>query len=261
MSATVPGLSGVDWSRAWLAPWRERGEALAARVVEVGLLEALNEAAGEAAGEGAHPRVGPVRFVPHDALPAAEPYEAFIARTAGVPTRSNLHDFFNALVWLGQPALKRRLNEMQAAELAIPRPPDTRGAVRDALTVFDENGAWLQAPTVLVDALRRRDWRALFVSNRALWRDARLTLVGHALMEKLTQPRKPITAHVWCVSVDAGDARHADGIEGSALASLVAARFRAKPLLPMPVLGVPGWWADNETPGFYDDATAFRAPQ
>lgn len=133
--------------------------------------------------------------------------------------------------------------------------------VRDALTVFDENGAWLEAPAVLVDALRRHDWRALFVSNPGQWRDARLTLIGHALMEKLTQPRKPITAHVWCVSAEPGDARRVDVIDGGALEGLVAERFGAKPLLPMPVLGVPGWWPDNEVPGFYDDATVFRAPQ
>ena len=32
----------------------------------------------------------------------------------------------------------------------------------------------------------------------------------------------------------------------------------AKPFLPLPVLGVPGWWPANENPGFYDDADVFR---
>ncbi|WP_236903919.1 DUF3025 domain-containing protein [Comamonas serinivorans] len=31
-----------------------------------------------------------------------------------------------------------------------------------------------------------------------------------------------------------------------------------KPFAPLPILGVPGWWAGNREPGFYDDATVFR---
>ena len=47
----------------------------------------------------------PVRFVPHESRPRGEAYEAFIARTGCVPTRDNLHDLFNALVWLTFPLL------------------------------------------------------------------------------------------------------------------------------------------------------------
>jgi len=28
---------------------------------------------------------------------------------------------------------------------------------------------------------------------------------------------------------------------------------------PLPVLGVPGWWAENEGPSFYDDPQVFRS--
>jgi hypothetical protein len=34
----------------------------------------------------------------------------------------------------------------------------------------------------------------------------------------------------------------------------------SKPWLPLPVLGVPGWWNSNEEIGFYDDAAVFRRP-
>ncbi len=74
-----------------------------------------------------------------------------------------------------------------------------RGALRDALTLFDENAAVLQAPSDLTDALRRRDWHTLFVTQRAQWHAAHLVVFGHALLEKLLQPRKAITAHVWLV--------------------------------------------------------------
>ena len=40
--------------------------------------------------------------------------------------------------------------------------------MRDGLTLFDENGALLQAPQPLWQALRQRDWPALFTFGHAL---------------------------------------------------------------------------------------------
>ncbi len=241
----VPALEAIDWSPAWLAPWRPLGEPLAGQARQIGLVGALN--ASVSAG-------GP-RFVDQADLPPGEAYEAFIARTASVPTRSNLHDFFNGLAWLRHPALKRRLNELQAAQLAAVPGGSGRGAVRDALTLFDENAALLQAPPPLVEALRQREWHALFQTHRAAWADARLELFGHALLEKLLRPRAAITAHVWIVP---------DGVDAMAewlAGTMTAGQLAAKPFLPLPVLGVPGWWAANEAAEFYGDSTVFRPAQ
>ena len=254
MTPAAPhALEPIDWSQPWLAPLRELGEPLAQRAGEHGSVAALNAAARSASVALA---AGPLRFVAQSALPAGVAYETFIARTASVPTRDNLHDFFNGLVWLAHPALKRRLNELQAQQLALPATglaaAGRRGAVRDALTLFDENAAWWQAPSVLVDALRRRDWRALFVTHRAAWREARFTLFGHALIDKLTRPRKAITAHVWVIP---------EGVEPQAclLDALAPARMAQRTHLPLPVLGVPGWWPENEDADFYRDGAVFRA--
>jgi Protein of unknown function (DUF3025) len=194
---------------------------------------------------------GRLRFVPQIDLPEGEAYEAFIARTACVPTRDNLHDLFNGLVWLKFPQLKRRLNELQAQQLQQDGVMSTRGPVRDALTLFDENAAVLQAPAVISDGLRARDWQALFVTHRAAWADASLTLFGHALMEKLTQPRKAMTAHVWVIpeSVD---------LQAHLIELLTPELLASKPHLPLPVLGVPGWCAANEVAGYYEDIQVFR---
>ena len=187
----------------------------------------------------------PVRFVPAADLPAGEAYEAFIARTRTVPTRDNLHDAFNRLVWCRHPALKLRLNELQAAEIAAHGIGPTRGALRDALTLFDENGAlWLDVPPVLAQALAERNWQTLFITHRALWRKMRFEVFGHALLEQLAiAPRKALTAHV---------------VLGDPLA-WPADEWAKKPFLPLPVLGIPGWWPANEDPAFYADATVFRA--
>lgn len=240
----------IDWRRPWLAPYRADGERIAQQL-ESGesLVEALNALAAQR-----RPRLaaGPLNFVSQSELPEGVAYEAFIARGARVPTRDNLHDLFNALVWLRFPTLKRRLNELQAEQIALAGIGHTRGAVRDALTLFDENAALWRAPPNLVDALRARDWNALFITQRAAWREARLTLFGHALLDKLSQPRKTITAHLWLVP---------EGVDAQAhfVHTLTPEWLARKQHLSLPVLGVPGWWPDNEAEGFYEDASVFRA--
>lgn len=231
----APFWRAIDWQAPWLAEYA----ALAPPVI--GRLER---------GAGVAAALADPRFVPHSALPAGEPYESYIRRTGRVPTRDNLHDLFNGLVWLRLPRLKARLNELHAARIAIEGVGAARGPLRDALTLFDENGAWWQAPPALVDALRQRDWQTLFVTQRPLWRAVRLVPVGHALLEKLVAPRKPITAHLWVAGTGPDDA---DGID--------AAAWAAKPFQPLPVLGVPGWWPANEDAAFYDDAGVFRPPR
>lgn len=218
-------------------------------------------------GTSAHPdvaarlnagRPAPVRFVPQSALPPGQAYEQFIFDTRTVPTRDNLHDLFNGLCWMQFPLTKTRLNQLQAEQLATLGVQSLRGPVRDALTVFDENAAFLQAPPPLWDALLARDWHRLFVTLRPLWAQARLTLFGHALLEKLVSPRKPITAHVYLAPVAMDLIVGTGQLDTVVAASLSAEVLTSKPFAPLPVLGVPGWWPDNENFSFYDDPKVFR---
>lgn len=222
-----------DWRQPWFAPLRE----LAARLpADRAVAEALN-----ALGDS------PPRFVPADTLPLGEAYEAFIARAGAVPTRDNLHDLLNGLIWRHRPDLKQRLNALHARHIATHGIGPTRGALRDALTLFDEHGAlWPDAPPPLAKALAARDWHTLFVTHRALWRDTRFEVFGHALLEQLASaPRKALTAHVAL----------GDPITWS------AEQWAAKPFLPLPVLGIPGWWPASENPAFYGDSKVFRPPR
>src|SRR4051812_24725038 len=154
----------------------------------------------------------PVHFVPQSDLPGGTAYEAFISATGNVPTRDNLHDFFNALVWLTFPKIKAQLNALQSAEIArladaksdLTSARAGRGKLRDTATIFDENAALLIArDRSLVDALRAHRWREVFITRRAEFqRDCEVWLFGHALIEKLMSPYKAITAHAWVVSAD-----------------------------------------------------------
>ncbi|MDR2155074.1 MAG: DUF3025 domain-containing protein [Burkholderiaceae bacterium] len=200
----------------------------------------------------------PVRFVPQSALPAGQAYEYFIYRQRAVPTRDNLHDFFNGLIWHVFTRAKQRLNALQYAEIARDGVGQRRGPVRDALTLMDENGALLHAPDALWQALTERRWADAFGPLRSLWSAAGLLVFGHAALDKLLTPYKSITVHVWRVAPPFDPAGDLASLDAWLASDLTAEKLAAKPFTPLPVLGVPGWWSENETPGFYDDAEVFR---
>ena len=230
----------IDWSAPWLAPY----QATALDFTGSAVAQALNSVAGS-----------PVRFVSQSQLPAGQAYEQFIFDTQTVPTRDNLHDFFNGLCWLTFPQTKKKLNQLQAEQLATNGVQQTRGAVRDALTLFDENAAFLMAPEPLWDALLDCNWQRLFIELRPMWKDAQLVLFGHALLEKLVYPRKPITAHVYRTQPAINNIADLDIWIAN---DLSATKLSLKPFAPLPVLGVPGWWAPNEKLSFYEDILVFR---
>ncbi|MFG6465222.1 DUF3025 domain-containing protein [Roseateles sp. BYS87W] len=214
-----------DWAAPWFAPYREVAGPVMARLAQ---------------GQPVHAALGHDRFEPD--TPRAHGYEHHVAATGRVPTRDNAHDLFNGLVWLRFPAFKAALNQAHLA--APPAPKGRRGPVRDALTLLDESGLLLAAPEPLLRALQAQDWRALFLTHRALWAQAQVRVVGHALLEKLLTPRKP-----WCARVL---------VVADVEAPVLPHPLTPAALPPLPVLGLPGWWPANEAPGFYDDPAVFR---
>jgi len=240
------GVADIDWSAPWLADWRAIGEPIAQQVV-AGLPQpqALTDA-----------NRAPVRFVPQADLPAGMAYEAFIRDTAQVPTREGLHDFFNALCWMHFPLAKQQLNRLQGAEIARDGVQSQRGPVRDACTVLDENAVLIETPDSVWQALTEHRWHDALVMQRALWTptETRLWMFGHAALEKLVQPYPGITVHLWRVPEGVGVA----ALDAWLAQDLQAAKLATKPFSPLPILGVPHWWAANADPAFYDDARVFR---
>ncbi|GAB2456236.1 DUF3025 domain-containing protein [Comamonas humi] len=240
-------LAAVDWSRPWLQPYaalQQRAQAVLAAQPGAAVWQLL-----DALGDCGR------RFVPQHELPEGEAYEHFVRRTRTVPTRDNLHDWFNGLVWQRFAQTKARLNALQAEAIARAGVGQHRGPLRDAITLLDENGAFLIASEPVWQALRERQWQRLFVELRPEWQQARLLLFGHALLEKLVQPRKPVTAHVICLPQPL---RLVDNTDADVAGQLSAEHLADKPFVPLPVLGVPGWWKDNENFSFYDDSAVFR---
>lgn len=207
----------------------------------------------------------PIRFVPQEALPPGMAYEAFIAATGQVPSRGNLHDFFNALIWLHFPLTKIALNALQAAELdrASVAGTGSRGKMRDAATIFDENAAiFVVLDPALITALRAHDWNELFMKQRPGFGQAwEVRLFGHAALEKLVSPYKAITAHAWTLLADAGYFQLADDDKlkwiDLKVSEAIAGGLSMEMFAPLPVAGLPGWW-DEQGPAFYADTQVFR---
>ena len=261
--------SDIDWSRPWLCHLAATAKSI---ISERDWCAALNR---EAAKRNVHNHRGlPLCFVPQDCLPPDMAYETFISNTGQVPTRDNLHDFFNGLVWLVFPSVKARLNAIQAAEITraavescdASAKSSVRGRVRDAATIFDENAVLLITPnTELVLALREHRWKDAFCDQRLAFDDhCEVILFGHALMEKLVAPYKSVTGHArWVVSDPAYFSKSpADRIcwVDAVLAGELQSSLSITEFTPLPILGVPGWW-DGQTSAFYDDASVFRPPK
>lgn len=251
----------LDWAAPWFVPYRALLEALSPDIAQgrwAACVDALNDRAADAGLRNDNDK--PLRFVAADAAGGAA-YETHIWTTGGVPTRCDVagawHDLLNAVVWLTFPRTKARLNALQAQSIAAEGIGPGRGRLRDAATLLDENGALLRTrDDVLVTDLRRSDWHALFVADRARFGAAvEVVVFGHALLDKLRSPYKSVCAHAWVLEADASD-----GVDLCAARSL-SASMRPDAMTPLPVLGVPGWWAGNADARFYDDPRVFRAPR
>ena len=263
-----PGFADIDWSQAWFAPLAERGRRWqqAALSGYAALLAEMNADAAQCRVRLISGRGKPLAFIAQDDLPAGAAYEAHIAATGQVPTRHNLHDFFNASMWFAFPRIKAALNARQSVAIDALGVGPTRGGARDTLTLFDENALLFAcADPLLSAALRGFDWPTLFVGQRGAWGSrCEVRCFGHALLEKLVTPFKACTGHAWIVEVPAdyfvwaSEARDAWLDEAVSTALLGAHTLTSRLFAPLPVLGIPDWWPENALPAFYDDTTVFR---
>ena len=246
----------VNPALPWLAPIPTELLNKVCTLPHAALLAWLNQessARGLVCGSGR-----PLQFVPQGHLPSGADYESWISETGCVPTRDNLHDRYNAMMWLCCPTTKASLNQVQAAQLSLRGSAGVRGAVRDAATLWDENLLVLVCSgeaDKLLALLAAADWHALFLQHRQCWyRDWHPMVFGHALLEKLQHPYKSITAH--CVVILERALHWA--LVDTQLAQRVSLALAPKALHPLPVMGIPGWHPENTAPSFYQDAAVFR---
>jgi hypothetical protein len=246
------------------APLRELGD----KLPRIGWpnTEVLNHVAADTGRRIVNARGQRIVFAPPRAGHAG--FEARTFETGEVAVRFiNWHDVLNALVWMTYPTAKAAINgrHNQALEQEA---PGARSPQRDALTHFDEDGVVvLSSDPSLSELIRGFAWKELFWQRReAVQRGMRCFLFGHALCEKALAPFVGMTGKALIFEVQpAVLARPAAALRGEVdrLAALHLWNsqnvLHPRELAPLPVLGVPGWWPDNETPEFYDNAAYFRS--
>ena len=210
----------------------------------------------------------PVRFIDDEDFVALNCYYEQAVAQGMVPTRAaNWHDFFGAVIWALYPETKALLNRLHMADIVV-HGPRKRTPMRDRITHFDECGMVLAVTdkTEIDSWLRDHDWRRLFLDQRHRWGKSWQPYVfGHALYEQALDPFIGMTAKCVIVEMTAEffalplaerysmlDTRLAVELEHSALFA------QPRPLRPLPILGIPGWWPANEDAAFYDNQDYFR---
>ncbi len=214
-----------------------------------------------------------LRFVPQEygKLPFEAQYEPRCYLKGEVPHReNNWHDLLNALVWLTFPKAKAAINlrHYQAQTSEAKEPADSqRGVVRDTNTLLDESGVIVvSADAELADLLRGFRWKELFWQHRARVRSSTgFYLFGHGLYEKTLQPYIGMTGQGLLLTVEQAffewplpqQLAHLDELLASYLLATEHCRS-TRELTPVPLLGIPGWSAENERAEYYDNTNYFR---
>ncbi|MGB9148878.1 MAG: DUF3025 domain-containing protein [Burkholderiales bacterium] len=210
----------------------------------------------------------PIRFVPPiiDDDEPSNRYEPRIYELGEVQTRENSwHDLFNALVWMRFPKAKAAINARHVQQQNLHGLQATRSAVQDAMTLFDESGVIVAcSDSELSQLLVQHEWKTLFWQRRAdVLKHMRFYIFGHALYEKALQPYAAMTGKISVFLVDKSFFNNQIDMQLMGLDDLLAARLMdeiktAKDFSPLPIMGVPGWSADNELESFYDNKDIFR---
>lgn len=211
-----------------------------------------------------------IRFVKQVGKPACfeEQFEPRTFQRAEVLVRpQSWHDLFNSLVWMTFPKTKAAINARHFGLLRR-QTSRQRTPAGDALTHFDEDGlVVISSSEALLALLRNFRWKELFWDHRdAVRRQMRFALFGHAMYEKAMNPFVGMTAKSVLLRVPGNVLR----LQNEAFTSEVDQRLagyvgdprnmtRGRSLAPLPVLGVPGWWPQNELSEFYDDDSHFRS--
>lgn len=135
-----------------------------------------------------------------------ESYESSILEKGEIPTRAaNLHDFFNALIWLRYPRAKWALHQRAFHSQMENQLSGRRSELCDRLTCFDEGGLIFRLPL----DLEREEVEALFQSRdegakrrfcEVHWEH--FSIFGHGVLEVLFAGRSSVFASCCVISCE-----------------------------------------------------------
>jgi hypothetical protein len=194
-------------------------------------------------------------------------YEQIIFQQKMIPTRpQSWHDLFNALIWIQFPQTKLLLNKLHIEDIEqFGLSPRT--SRRNHMTHFDECGVVLAcSDPQLLELLAEHQWQRVFIEHREKWgKDIHAHIFGHANYEMLLNPFIGLTGKWLAVEVDDNFSQLNSVQKQAQLDQLLCRKMseesvfsQTKPLLPLPLLGIPGWWEGNNNPEFYANTNYFR---
>ena len=143
----------------------------------------------------------------------------------------------------------------------------SRSAVENMLSLFDEGGAVIvSSDASLLQLIREFKWKALFWQRRdELSQRLACFIFGHAMYEKGLAPYLGMTANAVLIEAEQSyfQKTNIEQLEwlDERLASIFgsgAVLTKPKDLQPFPVLGMPGWDANNDQEIYYDNSHYFR---
>lgn len=193
---------------------------------------------------------------------SAVDYEARIVNQREVIVAEHWHDRLNACIWLTFPKTKRTISKLHV-ELGAGE-NNRRPRRRDVLTLFDESGVLLFCEPSLCAEFERlnqaHQWSTMFVDRRDDWlAQVKPILFGHGALEQLaTNWHRGLTVKAQWVPISNDASLEAiDAFVSSQIANGAMLRENER-RIPLPLLGVPRWFAENEMPTCYDDVGVFR---
>lgn len=210
----------------------------------------------------------PLRFVNQHELEMDKPYESYVFEDGIVPTRhESWHDFFQLFIWKYFPASKAAINALHYHEsFSSEKTANNRTLKQNAAAVFDENGlVVLSSDLNLLEDFCELRWRKLFFEQKDLFRTKICChIFGHSLYEKALQSYIGMTGHALLLHCTDAFIEQTKNQQREQLDSYISAAITNGQLLceveqlnPVPLLGVPGWWHQQETQ-FYDNTQYFR---
>ncbi|WP_018691857.1 DUF3025 domain-containing protein [Algicola sagamiensis] len=194
-------------------------------------------------------------------------YEQIIFEDGTIPTRvDNWHDLFGALIWCLFPKTKALLNQLHIQDIKA-YGHSVRTDRRNAITLFDECGVVMAiSEPDWRDKLQAHEWHQAFWQSRDAWGESiHPFMFGHANYEMATKPYLGLTGKALFVPVASSffslplwqvyqqlDAQLETLIQSEDLLN------NNKIMSPIPFLGIPGWYDDNQQELFYANTAYFR---
>ena len=208
-----------------------------------------------------------MRFVAPTTPPlSALDFERRVLEHGEVETRETCwHDAFHACAWLGFPLSKARINALHVAD-GLDDSPNRRSVLRNLLTLIDEGGLIVaSARADLLGRIRAFAWHDLFWREReSVSREMDFVIFGHALYERALEMRHGCTGRGVLFEVGReyfqlpADARRRYLDQRLAAMLDDPGRLTSTSVVqPVPIMGIPGWAAENVNEDYYLDTSQF----